>query len=120
MQAVVKKPHIRIDADKIPDELISFLKDKYGEVEIITDPDEELIEIIKTEWYKNIKKTLSPYENMKLYRELKGWTQSEMAEKLGGIPRQNVSNMEHGRRSISKKTAKKLASLFGVKVDKFL
>ena len=60
MQAVVKTHHIRIEADTIPEELLSFLKKQYGDVEIIIDPDEEYVEITKSSWYRNIKKKLGP------------------------------------------------------------
>ena len=49
-----------------------------------------------------------------------GMTQEKLGEMLGGIPRQHVSNMERGTRSISIKTAQKLAQIFKVSVEKFL
>lgn len=120
MQAVVKAHHIKIEADLIPKELISFLKDNYGQVKIIADPEEELVEVTKSSWYKKIKKQLSSGENVKIYRELIGWTQAELGEQLGGIPRQNISNIEHNRRAISKGVALKLSKLFNVAIDKFI
>ena len=120
MQAVVKTHHIRIEAEIIPEDLLDFLRDKYGEVELIEDPEEELVEVVKSSWYKNIKRQTAPGDNMRIYRELREWTQEELGKKLGGVPRQNVSGMEKGRRDISKKTAKTLAEVFGVSVEKFI
>ena len=120
MQAVVKARRIRIDADLIPEELLSFLKEHYGEVQIITDPDEELMEVRESPWYKAIKKKIQPGDNVAIYRELKGWTQTELGRQLGGIPRQNISGIEHNRRSVSKDIARKLSKLFNVSIDKFI
>jgi len=41
-------------------------------------------------------------------------------EKPGKIPKQHVSNMENGSRPISKVTAKKLAKIFNVSVERFI
>ena len=120
MQAAVKAHHIKIEADLIPKELLSFLKDHYGKVKVITDPEEEFVEITKSSWYKKIRKQLSAGENVKIYRELNKWTQSELGEKLGGISRQNISNVERNRRAISKGVARKLSKLFNVSIDKFI
>jgi transcriptional regulator with XRE-family HTH domain len=57
---------------------------------------------------------------MKLYREMHGLSQAELGRKLGRFSRQNISNMENGHRSISKATAKRLAQVFDVSVEKFL
>ena len=120
MQAVVKTHHIRIEADKIPEELIKFLQEKYGDVEVIEDLDEELIEVTKSDWYKSIKKQLLPGESIRIYREIHGLTQADLGVKLGGIQRQNISNMESGSRKVSKKMARKLAEIFDVSIEKFI
>jgi len=39
---------------------------------------------------------------------------------LEGFSRQNISEMEKGKRGISKETAKKLAKIFNKPVEKFL
>jgi DNA-binding XRE family transcriptional regulator len=57
---------------------------------------------------------------MKLYRELHKMTQAELGEKLGGLPRQHISNMERGMRAISLATAKKLSAFFKVSVERFI
>jgi DNA-binding XRE family transcriptional regulator len=120
MQAVVKTHHIRIDAEWIPEELIAFLKEHYGEVQIISDPEEELIEVKESAWYKAIKNNIHPGDNVKIYRELHGWSQTELGRRLGGIPRQNISSIEHNRRAISKEIARKLSRLFNVSIEKFI
>jgi Predicted transcriptional regulators len=64
---------------------------------------------------------MTPAAYLRICRENKKLTQSQLGESLGrGIPRQHISNMEHGHRPISLKMARKLSSLFGVPIEKFI
>lgn len=47
MLAVVKKPHIEISGDTIPEKLLKFLADNYDRVELLND-DENFVDITKT------------------------------------------------------------------------
>jgi plasmid maintenance system antidote protein VapI len=67
------------------------MRNKYGEIEVITDEDEELVRVTESDWYRSLDFT-----------------------------RQNISNMENGHRSISKNAARALAELFDFSVEKFL
>jgi len=122
MQAVVKMPHIKIKIEgRIPNRLLSVLKEEYGpEVKVTSEADDEKMNIFETDWYKRIKGRMNPGQNLRIYRQNKGMTQMELGKLLGGLPRQNISNMEKGLRPISKKMALKLASLFHVSVEKFI
>ncbi len=122
MLAVVKTPLIRIQIKgRIPTKLISFLKDEYGtHVRLVPDKDDELVDAFETDWYRKIKRTLTPGVNMRIYRQNHRLTQAQLGERLGGIPKQHISNMENDRRPISKKTALKLAKAFHVSVEKFI
>jgi len=115
----VKKPHIRLEGE-IGGSLVKYLRDQYGEIEVIEDEDNELVEVITSDWYRSIRKTVTPGENVRMYRQMHGMTQDQLAEQLGNLTRQNISNMENGHRSISKNMAKKLATLFDVSVEKFV
>ena len=119
MQVVVKTPHIRLEGE-VTDDLVDYLRQRFGEIEVIENDDEELVEVTESEWYRSIKPTMSPGENMRVYRQLHGMTQTEVGAKLGAFTRQNVSNMENGHRPISKAAAKRLAELFDVSVEKFI
>lgn len=119
MQVVVKMPHIRIDG-AVTSGLIEFLKHEFGEIEIISDENEELLEVAESSWYKGMEGSIKPGENLRMYREIHGLTQEELGKKLGNFSRQNISNMENGSRAISKDTAKKLAALFNVSLERFL
>jgi DNA-binding XRE family transcriptional regulator len=122
MLAVVKTPrtNIRIKG-KISNKLMEVLVSEYGkDVQLTRDPDDELVDVFQTDWYKNIKKTMTPGTYVKIYRENRKMTQTELGKILGGLPRQHVSNMENGVRPISKKIAMKLAKAFDVSVEKFI
>lgn len=119
MQVVVKTPHIRLEGE-VTDDLVDYLRQRFGEIEVIENDDEELVEVKESDWFRSIKSTMSPSENMRVYRELHGMTQAELGTKLGAFTRQNISNMENGHRPISKAVAKRLADLFDVSVEKFI
>ena len=59
MLAVVKKPHIEINAEEIPEKLLKFLTDNYHNVEIINN-DDELVDITETAWYRKGRISLLP------------------------------------------------------------
>ncbi len=121
MQALVKtlRTDIRIQGD-IPERILDVLKSEYGGHLKIYDGDDEYMEATETDWYRDIKAQTTPGDAMRIYRENFGMTQAQLGEKLGNIPRQIVSNMERGRRSISLANAKKLAAIFNVPASRFL
>ena len=57
--------------------------------------------------------TLTTGEVIRMLRELKGWTQSELAQRCG-ISATNISLLENGKVDIGKKRAEQLAKAFGV------
>lgn len=56
---------------------------------------------------------LSTGEVIRFLREMKGWTQDELARK-SGISATNISLLENGRIEIGKKRVEQLAKTFGV------
>jgi DNA-binding XRE family transcriptional regulator len=122
MLAVVKTPHTSIRArGQISHRLIDVLVKEYGNaVKLTSEAEDEKVNAFETQWYKEIKKNLTPGKYLKVFRENKGMTQVELGKALGGIPAQHISNMERGSRSISKKVALKLANIFDVSVEKFI
>jgi DNA-binding XRE family transcriptional regulator len=122
MQAVVKTPRIEIIIKgEIPPKLLSVLEEEFGESIHLTDEgEEELVDIFETDWYREIKAKTSPGDNLRIYRENCGLTQTQLGLMVGGIPRQHVSNMERGIRPISREMARKLAKVFEVSPAKFI
>ncbi len=100
---------------------MSVLEEEYGEqVQLSEDNDEEHVNIFETDWYRSIKSGMTPGDNLRIYRENHGLTQARLGEMLGGVPRQHISNMEREVRSISLRTARKLAEIFKVSPEKFI
>lgn len=121
MQAVVKKPHIEISAKgSIPIKILQFLKKEYGTNFEIVEENEDHDDISKSKWYQETKKRLKPGDYVRLYRMNAQLTQGKLGEMLGSFTRQNISEMEKGKRGISKEVAKKLSIIFKKPVDKFL
>ena len=77
------------------------------------------IDFKDSEWFREVEPDLTPESNLAFYRKLSGMTQGELAEKLG-TTKQVISDMEHGRRSISKAVAKELSRIFDVSVERFI
>jgi DNA-binding XRE family transcriptional regulator len=122
MLAVVKTPLIRIYIKgQIPKQIMTVLKKEYGDkMKLTKEDDDELVDVFQTDWYKRVKKGLTPGKNLKIYRQNMEMTQEQLGAKLGDVPKQFISNMENGIRPISKKTALKLSSIFKVSVAKFI
>lgn len=57
--------------------------------------------------------TLTTAEVIRILRELKGWTQEQLATE-SGLNAKNTSLLENGRIDIGKKRAEQLARAFGV------
>lgn len=56
---------------------------------------------------------ITPGEMVSILREKKGWTQEQLSKRTGlEVP--NISSLEHGRRSLGRHTAIRLAHAFGV------
>jgi DNA-binding XRE family transcriptional regulator len=116
-EVIIKKKVLR-GLRKMPEQiqmkmanLVEDLRDK-GPIRIVN--------IFDTDWYREIKSKITPGDNLRIYRQNAGMTQAELGEKLGGIPRQHISNMERRIRPISIKTARELAKIFSVSPEKFI
>jgi DNA-binding XRE family transcriptional regulator len=66
----------------------------------------------ETSFYKELKQEATPAMTLKVMREYKNMTLSDLAKK-SGISAQNLSAMEAGRRAIGKKSAVKIAAAIG-------
>lgn len=124
MLAVVKKPHTKTTLfeikGNIPAGIMEYLHREFGQNVEIVDENEELVNIFDTHWYKGIKKTISPGDTLRIYRQNLGLTQTELGQKIGKFTRQKISDMENNKRSISKAVAKKLSKIFDVPIERFL
>ncbi len=124
MLAVVKKPRTKRALfevkGEIPPWLVSKLKIKYGNNLELKSDDEAYVNIIDTDWYKEVNRKMKPGDYVRIYRENFGWTQEALGKRLGHFSRQNVSAIENGRRGISKEVAKKLSTIFQISINRFV
>ena len=120
MQVHVKTPHTKINIEgKVSKRLIKILREDYGKDKVIVE-DDALVNAKESEWYRKAKARMTAKEYMKLYRETRGYTQTQLGVLLDGLTRQKVSDMERGSRPINKEIAKKLSTIFKTSVEKFL
>jgi DNA-binding XRE family transcriptional regulator len=118
MQVHVKTPRTKINIEgEISTKLLKALKEDFGE-ELVVEDDEWVI-ATETQWYKKTKARMKPGDHMRAYRLSRGLTQPQLG-KILAISKQNISDMEHGRRTIGKEVARKLADIFKTSVEKFL
>lgn len=117
LRVVIKRPPLVIEGKEIPPELLKFLRSNYTSVKLITDSGDEAAESLPL--YAAMT-AATPGMNIRFYRERDGLTQEQLGRRIGRFSRQAVSDMEHGRRPISKAVAKRLAELFAVSVERFI
>jgi HTH-type transcriptional regulator/antitoxin HigA len=94
---------------------------------LTTDPSREkseLIDLLATliEQYEAIENPtpeVSPRDLLEHYLENRGLTRAELARQTG-IPRSAITNILHGRRSISKANARRLANFFHTPISAFI
>ena len=112
MQVAVKTPRIKLQMKgDIPERVILFLEEEYGvSLRQTADDGEEVVNALETDWYKRTIAAMTPGKALRIYRENAGLTQTALGERMGGIPRQHISNMENGKRPIGKENAKRLAA----------
>ena len=122
MQVAVKTPRIELKMKgDIPERVILFLEEEYGvSLRQTADDGEEVVNALETDWYKRTIAAMTPGKALRNYRENAGLTQAALGERMGGIPRQHISNMENGRRPIGKENAKRLAAALHVDYRVFL
>jgi len=121
MQVHVKTPHTNIHLQgDIPVRVLDVLRSEYGGKLKIYEDEDAPLEIIETDWYKETKAKSTPGDALRIYRENHALTQTQLGERLGQVPRQIISNMERGKRTISLATAKKLSTIFNTPASRFL
>lgn len=111
-----KEPVVFQIKGNIPDCVIGIMRSLFPSVE--TSDDDEFIDLDDLEVLKNIEAKMAPGDAVKADRELRGWTQKILSEKLE-ISVQNLSEIERGRRAVSRKMATKLASVFDVTPESY-
>ena len=105
----------------IPGTLLDLLRDEYGNKLIVRSFwGERMRDLLAAPLYETRPAEMSPGDYLRRFRLDKDLTQAELGTRLGGVPRQNVCNMEKGRRPISRMMAIRLSRFFGVSIEKFI
>jgi DNA-binding XRE family transcriptional regulator len=120
MIATIKRPGIEMRGN-IPEAFLEVTRKFFGadDVEIVDETDDELVSITDTAWYTKRKADHNPGRNLKNYRGIHGFTQAILAGKLGVLTH-HISEMESGKRAISKAMALKLSEVFDVSPERFI
>jgi DNA-binding XRE family transcriptional regulator len=104
----------------IPERILNALRNEYGDIQVVNDDDDELVNVIDTDWYQTIKATMTPGKTLKAYRERAELTQQELGHRIGNVPRQHISGMELDRRPIGREMAKRLGKALNADYKAFL
>jgi hypothetical protein len=102
---------------KTPARIIKRIEREYAGY-LICD-DDELVDISTTEWYKRMKKEMTPAKTLKTWREMKKLSQAKLG-KMINMPGSRISDYETGQRAISKEVTKKFAAVFNVSPAAFI
>jgi DNA-binding XRE family transcriptional regulator len=106
---------------EIPDTLLRCLQAEYGRRLILKcECGEYWHNVLDAPLYESGPREMNPGVWLRFCRQDKGLSQATLGRELGGLSRQNISNMEYGRRPISRRMAVRLSAYFGVSVDKFV
>ncbi len=115
MLAVVKTPHINVRIEgQVSPRLLRLLKTEYGQkLKLIENDENETVDFFKTDFYKKVKKRMTPGTYVKIYRGNFNMTQEQLGLKVG-VSKSFICDIEHNRRAISKDMAKKFSKLFKI------
>jgi DNA-binding XRE family transcriptional regulator len=127
MQALVKMPHMLENGKmvefkiigNVPFFYIDLTRRLFPNIKEIADEDEELIEISKSKWFKEMEAKTTPGDSLRAMRTLREMKQTELAKKIGVNPQQ-ISDMEKGRAPIGKKMAMKIGEALNFSYKLFL
>lgn len=101
---------------KIPECVISIMRGMFPSVEV-SDSD-EFIDLDDSPVMNKIAEGMTPGKAVRADRELRGWSQKVLSEKLE-ISTQNLSEIERGKRSVSRRMAQKLSEIFGLPPESY-
>ena len=106
---------------EIPDTLLKCLQAEYGRRLILhCECGEYWHNVLDAPLYESKPQEMDPGAWLRFFRQDRGLSQAQLGRNLGDVSRQNISNMEYGRRPISRRMAMRLSAYFGVSVDKFI
>ncbi len=122
MRAIVKTGGIWIQLrGNIPQAVLDVLRQEYGRRLILrSELGEPMTDILNAPLYKSNPVEMTPGDYLRFFRQDRDLTQAALGQALGGLSRQNVFDMENGRKPISRITALRFSKFFEVSSDKFI
>lgn len=70
--------------------------------------------------HKGVIAMLTLYRNIKLYRTRNGWSQEEMAKRVGYSDKSMVSKIERGKVDLSRSQMERFADVFGISLSELM
>jgi len=129
MQALVKAPRMLENGipveftitGNVPVFYIDLTRRLFPDVKETTKKEdgEELIEITKSDWFKEAEAKTTPGLSLRALRTMRNMRQSALAKKIGVKPQQ-ISDMEKGRAPIGKKMAMRIGEALNMDYKHFL
>ena len=119
--AVAKTSHInlRIHGYMSPRFIQALTREYGGSIKWTRESDDEYVTVTAKGLAKDLGIDMSPGAAVRVYRQNFKWTQAQLGEKLE-VRASFISDLENGRRMVSKQTAKELAKIFKVSVAHFV
>jgi hypothetical protein len=91
----------------------------YKDVRVEREDDDELVNLLETDWYKNMSAKMTPAKILGIYRDNAGLTLTQVSDKTG-IAVSHLSAMENGSRGIGRISAQKLGKALKCEYRHFL
>jgi len=89
---------------------MNFIRLEYPNVIVKKDDISDDVDFTESDWFKEIKTSMTPGENLKLLREERLLSKKELSDRCG-ISVSRIASYELGRVKISRSAAKKLAEI---------
>ncbi|MCL1957798.1 MAG: helix-turn-helix domain-containing protein [Fibromonadales bacterium] len=126
MQALVVVPHTlengRMGEFRLTGNVPVFVIDLFKRLfpKMREEPVEDIAENIDDwDWWKKKTANITPGDHLRVTRTMREMKQTELAKKIGVVPRQ-ISDMEKGRTPIGKKMAMRLGEALNMDYKHFL
>jgi len=126
MQALVVVPHTlengKMGEFRLTGNVPVFVIDLFKRLfpKMREEPAEEVAENINDwDWWKKKTANITPGDHLRVTRTMREMKQTELAKKIGVVPRQ-ISDMEKGRAPIGKKMAMRLGEALNMDYKHFL
>ncbi len=102
---------------RTPARVIRAVKKQFSDY--VIDSSDEYEDWFETDLHREIAARMKPGDYLRNFREATGMTQKDLAERIG-VRVNYLSDMEAGRRTISRMKAKKIAATFNVSPGVFI